>query len=100
MTKSFTTIFILTMFSILLSSTSFFEFSILLALGLLTVCFEKDLRAGAVFLVVLVSPGLYPSVKICLGYAAAQEKLVGPGHKFWTPSPDIGIESSSEIDMQ
>lgn len=49
---------------------------------------------------VMVSPGLYPSVKICPGYPAAQEKLVCSGHKFWTPSSDTSIDSSSEIDRQ
>jgi len=49
---------------------------------------------------VVISPGSYPSVKIRLRSPAVQEKLFGPGHKFWTLSPDIGIDFSTEIGMQ
>jgi len=84
------------------------EFSVLLGLlSLLTVCFEQDLRSGVCvclwFLfydMVVISPGSYPSVKIRLRSPAVQEKLFGPGHKFWTLSPDIGIDFSTEIGMQ
>lgn len=92
MTKGFTTI------SICLPVLAFWKFLYNWVCWALWLCFEQDLLSGGGFgvlffyNVVMVPPDLCPSVKVCLGYPAAQEKLLSCGHKFWALSPGTGAD--------